>query len=124
MSWSNEKITKHTHPNEWALIKLAFPNYRKRSASLTMTDNIALTGRYWDDGSLSKYVVIDPTGGMKLAPRRNDYPFNSPDSIVNLADGTQVVQCGIFCGENGLAHLYRKPEKIKDEETVPFQEIA
>jgi hypothetical protein len=124
MNYSDETITQHTHPAEWALIKKAFPGYRKRSAGLTMTDNVALTGRYWSDGSLSKYVVVDPTGGMKLAPRRNDFPFNSPDTVVNLIDGTQVVQCGIFCGQNGTAYLYRKPEIKEDEPATPFQETA
>lgn len=109
MSYKDTKITKASHPQEWALILKAFPNYRKRAALLIETESTSLTGRYWDEGSISKYVVVDPAGGMKLAPRRNDYPFTAPDPDVDLTDGTQVIQCGVFCGKNGNAYLYRKP---------------
>jgi hypothetical protein len=91
----------------WAIIMQAFPNYRKRKAVLVTTENTELHGRYWDGGSISKYVIVDPAGGMKLAPRRNDFPFTAPDTVVDLRDGTKVVQCGVFCGKAGQAYIYR-----------------
>jgi hypothetical protein len=101
-------ITKTSHPKQWAVILAAFPNYRKRKALMIETESVSLHGRYWDDGSISKYVIVDPSGGMKLAPRRNDFPFTAPDPEIDLADGTQVVQCGVFCGKPGTAYLYFK----------------
>jgi hypothetical protein len=115
MSYSNTDITKKSHPKEWALIMLACPGYRKRSAILTETDNVELNGRYWDGGSMSNYWILSgvdgPSVSVDAVGRRNDYPFTGPEREVDLTTGTQVVQCGVFCGRSGYAYLYRKPEE-------------
>ena len=109
MSYKDTYITKKSHPKEWALITKAFPHYRKRKAVLVETESTSLTGRYWDDGSISRYAIITmPIGTVLQKANRNDFPFTAADTEVDLTDGTQVVQCGIFCGKQGLAYLYRR----------------
>jgi len=104
------KLTKKDNPKEWAVILRAFPDYRKRSAYLFECNSTSLTGRYWSDGSISYYKIIGPTGAVQTVANRQDYPFTAPDQEVDLTDGTQVVQCGIFCGHKGNAYLYRKAQ--------------
>jgi len=111
MSYKNIDITKKTHPKEWALIVRAFPNYRKRKAYIIETESTDLSGRYWSEGSISRYAVITTAGTVVQKPNRNDFPFTAPDETVDLMDGTQVVQCGVFCGRPGGAYLYRKPQE-------------
>ena len=101
-------ITKSSHPAEWALILRCFPSYRKRKANIVETESTELSGRYWDDGSKSVYRIIHVHGEIVDLGDRSDYPFQAPDIEVDLLDGTQVVQCGIFCGRPGQAYLYRK----------------
>ena len=100
-------ITKKSHPNEWAIIKRCFPTYRKRSATIITTESTELSGRYWSEGSISRYAVITPAGELLQKGNRNDFPFTAADETVDLTDGTQVVQCGVFCGKKGNAYLYR-----------------
>jgi len=105
-----QEITKSSHPTEWALILKCFPNYRKRKANLIMTERTTMYGRYWSDGSISRYAIVAPGGEITQVPNRNDYPFTTPDEETDLTDGTQVVQCGVFCGKPGQAYLYRGPK--------------
>jgi hypothetical protein len=109
MSYKSTKITKASHPKEWALIKKAVSNYKKRSALLVETESMSLTGRYWSEGSIDYYKKIHPDGRIEHLGNRQDYPFTAPDEEVDLMDGTQVVQCGVFCGKPGTAFLYVKP---------------
>jgi hypothetical protein len=94
MSYNRIEITKKSHPAEWRLILLAFPNYRKRTANVVETENTTLHGRYWDGGSISRYAIIGPAKTVNQIPNRNDFPFTAPDIEVDLMDGRQVVQCG------------------------------
>ena len=105
--YESQNITKKSHPKEWALIKRCFANYRKRTALIITTESTMLSGRYWSEGSISRYSVIDPKGNMTIKGNRNDFPFTAPDDEVDLTDGTQVVQVGVFCGKPGQAYLYR-----------------
>jgi hypothetical protein len=102
-----ETITSTTHPKEWALIKEAFPGYRKRRANLVRVESVTLSGRYWDGGSISRYCVV--TGGVtfKHIPQRSDFPFTAPDIEVELNGDTVVIQWGIFCGKPSQAYLYK-----------------
>lgn len=100
-------ITRKSHPAEWALILRCFPSYRKRSATIITTESTMLSGRYWSEGSISRYVVIGAAGGKVPKGNRNDFPFTAADETVDLTDGTKVVQCGVFCGKPGCAYLYR-----------------
>jgi hypothetical protein len=106
------------------MILKAFPSYRKRTAVWVQTDTVTLTGRYWDDGSKSYYKTIDANGcnGVSTVCDRNDYPFTAPDAEVDLADGTVVVQCGVFCGKAGYAYLYTIPEEETDATPETTQE--
>lgn len=107
--YESQNITKKSHPVEWALILRAFPSYRKRSAVIITTESTELSGRYWSDGSISRYVLLN--GGLHTAmPNRNDYPFTAPDEVIDLTNGMKVVQCGVFCGKPGQAYLYRGPK--------------
>ncbi len=105
-------ITKQSHPAEWALILRCFPSYRKSRANIIETESTTLSGRYWDDGSLSYYRVIHagPDDSVVRLGNRTDFPFTTPDIEVDLMDGTVVVQCGIFYGKPGQAYLYRKAQ--------------
>ncbi len=104
-------ITKQSHPTEWALILRCFPSYRKRRANIIETETTSLTGRYWDDGSKSVYRVVHPDDSVVDLGDQNDFwDQGAPDVEVDLMDGTQVVQCGIFCGRPGQAYLYRKAQ--------------
>jgi len=106
-----ETITKKSHPKEWAIIIKALPNYRKRSAFLHANQtSVTLHGRYWDGGSRTTWHII--RGNLvEQVPSRNDYPFTSPETEIDLRnpnDGVSVmvVSSGTFCGKPSTASLY------------------
>lgn len=109
-----ETITKKSHPKEWAIIKKALPNYRKRTATIAITDKVSLYGRYWDGGSRTTWYIIRGNS-VEQVQSRNDYPFTAPDQEVDLTnpkDGTvvMVVSSGTFCGKPATATLYKMGE--------------
>jgi hypothetical protein len=108
----SQTITKKSHPDQWAIIKRAFPDYRKRTARWVQTESVTLFGRYWDEGSKSYYKIVSTNNNVSVVPCRHDYPFMAPDEVVELTPETMVVQCGIFCGKKGTAYLYTE---VKDE---------
>ena len=115
-----EKITKKTHPREWAIILKALPSYRKRSAYLSFQDKVSLSGRYWDGGSRTVWHII--TGSLvNQVPSRSDFPFTAPpDTEIDLAnpnDGAKVmvISSGTFCGKPSTAHLYLSESKALEQ---------
>lgn len=110
-----EKITKKTHPIEWALILKALPSYRKRSAFLSIQDTVSLSGRYWDGGSRTVWHIINGNS-VEQVPSRNDFPFIAPDIEVDLNNFElpgvliTVVSSGTFCGKPSFAHVYISPK--------------
>jgi hypothetical protein len=105
------RITSKSHPKLWALVKKAIPEYRKRSATVYHTENISLTGRYWDGGSLSEYIKLGIDGSVSSVPRRNDFPFTAPDPEIDLTDGTIYVETGTFCGKPRVANIWMFPSE-------------
>ena len=103
-----ETITKQSNPAQWALIKQALPNYRKRKAFVSSSDSVELGGRYWSDGSRNDWIIIHPTGPEAVGSR-NDFPFTAPEKVIALDSVIGVVCSGYFCGKPSTAHLYLKP---------------
>ena len=98
-------ITKNTHPKEWAILTKYCPSYRKRRAFFTVTESVALSGRYWDGGSKTNWRIIKD-GTIQQISDRQDFPFSAPDTTVDLLDGTIVIATGTFCGKTSTAHIY------------------
>ena len=116
MYYENITIRKASHPEKWAMITKAFPGYRKRTAVWVQSDNVTLTGRYWDGGSKSDWRLLDEAREVVSVSGRHDFPFTAPDIEIDLMDGTIAIDCGTYCGKQASAYLYTKPE---DEDATP-----
>lgn len=112
---SYERITKKSHPKTWALLTRTLHNYRKRSATLHIQDDVSLTGRFWDGGSKTDWILTKNGTTQTVAPR-NDFPFTTPDKDVDLTDGTIAISTGTFCGKSATASIYtHKPIDYVEE---------
>ena len=114
-----ETITKKTHPKTWALIERTITNYRKRSATLHIQDDVSLTGRFWDGGSRTDWTLTK-NNTITAVALRSDFPFTAPDKDVDLTDGTIAISSGTFCGKTATASVYtHKPIDVKEiDETL------
>lgn len=101
------------YPELLALIRAAFPSYRKHKAYLTVTDTVELQGTYWDSGSRSTYVAVDlaskvSRGAPQYAPPQFGGPRSTP--TVTLPVGVAIVEGGIFCGKPATARVFIHPD--------------
>ena len=120
------QITKKSNPKAWAIIKKALPNYSKRSASLHVYDDVELTGRYWDEGSLTEWQILVGGGQVQSVGNRRDFPFQAQNTKVDLTGGKMAVSSGYFCGKVSTAALWvavdpdAKPveDKAKDRQAM------
>ena len=111
---SYERITKKTHPKTWALIVRTITNYRKRSATLHIQDDVTLTGRFWDGGSRTDWTLTK-NNTITAVASRSDFPFTTSDKDVDLTDGTIAISSGTFCGKTATASVYmHKPIDVEE----------
>lgn len=116
------------HAEVSRIVRLAFPDYRKRRAFVSAFHGGKNINSYWDGGSRSEYAIVNLVTGERknlptathpyfdIAARRllntstND-GYVSVDHVGNvrlnaLPDGYVLVQAGTFCGVPATAHLF------------------
>lgn len=86
---------------------------KKRKAILARpTEQVALSGTYWDGGSRSDYFLVD-LRTMQARPLQHVSPvqFGGPrqDPVVNLEPHHAVVEAGTFCGKPATPTVYFHP---------------
>jgi len=115
------------HPELSAVIRAAFPAYRKTKAYLSMFSGNGIDiNSYWDGGSRHEYAIVDlATLQRKSLPTRTHPYFDiarqglanaeNADITVDdkgnvtlkrLPDGFALVQAGTFCGKPATAFVY------------------
>jgi hypothetical protein len=84
-------------------------NYRKRNVFHTVTNSVALNGRYWSGGSKTVYVLYRADGTTYGFA---DLPYMATreqmDERYAIGDGETVVALGTFDGKTATAHIYTK----------------
>lgn len=101
------------YPELQAVVRAAFPSYRKHKVIISVTASVELTGTFWDGGSRSSYVAVElATKRSKGAPQYAPPQFGGPRvaPCVELPPGVAIVECGTFCGKPATAHLYLHPD--------------
>ena len=110
-------LNKRTHSAEFAaalrIVRAALPAYRKQSIIVTVTDSVALQGRYWSGGSKSVYIGLRYVPPGTWTPARQ-FPSIAPppfgpggdDETVGLTATYCVIETGTVCGKDSTAHLF------------------
>ena len=95
------------------VIRAADGTYRKKSATLVVTDSVELNGTYWDGGSRSTYTAVNlatlQTGtAAQYAPPQ----FGGPSKALRVVipAGVAIVETGVFCGKTASACVYVSTE--------------
>ena len=127
-----QKIELRLAPEVKAVVKAAFPDYRKHRAVLSVFDRGVNINSYWDGGSKSEYAVVE-----LASLRRRDLPSSSHpyfdvtahglanvenqdikiDHVGNitlqrLPEGFALVSAGTFCGKSATARVYVARENL------------
>lgn len=95
-------------PTLAAVVKRAFPRYRKHTMLIIEAEGVTPSGTCWDGGSRSGYLLTDLRG---LDPRHVTAPSAPPqfgggqaeDYRHTLADNELIWEAGVFRGKT--AHL-------------------
>ena len=100
------------YPRISAMIKRAYPKYRKHSVILF--DHGALTNRgsYWDGGSRSFYDTCrrDGSNCKRVRGPANPPQFGGGEPVrIELDDDTIGLQCGTFRGKPATVCIYATP---------------
>jgi hypothetical protein len=110
-----QKVKLKEAPEVQAIVRAAFPSYKKHDAYLTVAESVSLSGTYWDGGSRSEYVAVDLASKRSQgAPHYNPPQFGGPRTspVVPLPIGVVIVQGGTFCGKQATAILSVHPENM------------
>jgi hypothetical protein len=109
------EITLTQHPEVKALVRAAFPDYKKKTVTLVDRNKCELYGTYWDGGTRYEYVAVDlTTKRSKGAPQYRPAEFGGPKTtpVVHIPPGVVIVQGGVFCGRTARAKLYVHPSNM------------
>lgn len=111
--YRNEKITLKENPSAKAIIKKAFPDYRKHTVYLSTGDGVELSSGYWDGGSKTSYYRLFLPSGIVEPLSAPSNPFrmdHANPKKVSVEPGQAVVQGGIFCGKKAALNITLAPE--------------
>ena len=123
-----------------ALVKRAFPDYRKRTVSVTTFPGERIINSYWDGGSRDDYAVVHiasgavkplPTAthpyfdvgargmaGQQTSAFRSDHVGNI--YLTHLPDGYALIRAGWFCGKPRQATVYFPQQPALPSGSVPL----
>lgn len=113
MSRSTTIFAVKEYPELLAVIRAAFPSYRKHKVIVSVTDSVELAGTFWDGGSRSSYVAVElASNRSKGAPQYAPPQFGGPRVAprVTLPVGVAIVECGTFQGKPATAHVFIHPD--------------
>lgn len=114
------------YPEVKELIRVAFPDYRKKKAFISSFTSGKNINTYWSGGSRPQYVLIDiVTKQIKTLPNASHPYFDiaakglsnketdavKVDHVGNvtlqfLPDGIALIEAGTFCGKPAIAYVY------------------
>lgn len=115
-----------------AVVKAAFPDYRKRDAVVTVWGGSHSINSYWDGGSRSEYAIIELATLQRHPLPTSTHPYfdvaarglaNAQDehisidrvgnvTLKHLPDGFVLVQAGTFCGKPATAYVRVPPNNM------------
>lgn len=120
-------IELKNYPEIKAVILAAFPNYRKKTASIDLFSEYGHSiNSFWDGGSRDEYAVVELATGQKKNLPTSSHPYFdlAAHGVVNqeseavvvdgrgnatlkiLPEGFVLIQAGTFCGKPATARLY------------------
>jgi hypothetical protein len=94
-------INRSDYPIIATLIRLAFPDYRKRKVYLQDTARVTLAETYDSGGTRKRFVSVDLSTRLPTAlPDSKPPQFGGPrvPPQVELNPGVVIVRGGSFCG--------------------------
>lgn len=114
--------TKHDVPKR---LRDAFPGYKGKKFKVEPYEDgiVALTGRYWDGGSKSSYVLVDFNTGRRT-PFADCSPFDSGDfnrRTHQLQPGQVVVEHSVFCGKDMGLTFHIRAEEV--QQLIPHSPV-
>lgn len=98
-----------------AFVRRAFPGYRRHAVFLHPSSSVALSGGYFDGGSITSWHLFTTAGAALPTP---SYPTRPPQfgggsaPTHEIAHGTVLVSGGTFCGRPAVLGLHMRPEDI------------
>ena len=109
-------VTKAKTKDVRQIVKVTFPNYRKRTVLIQPTTKVTFHGLNWCGGSRSEYRACTVDG----KPLPNKVDMNEPAPWVNQYEGAEidlpvgavVVKGGHFCGKVATLILYVHPDNM------------
>jgi hypothetical protein len=97
------------HPTITAVVRAAFPDYKKRAVLVVKRDTCRLRETYLDGTPHYTYIAVDlDTKQSKGAP---EHPPAAPgcNTTVAIPLGVAIVQGGKHCGKPAQASVYVHP---------------
>ena len=98
-----------TAPELVRVIRAADSTYRRKTASVIVTDSVELQGTYWDGGTRSTYHAVRLADMRSAGAPQYDPPqFGGPKATPNckIPEGFAIVETGYFCGKVAQAYVY------------------
>lgn len=102
------------YPALRAILKKAFPGYRKHSVSVQVRESKTLNFGFWDGGSRSEYVGLDRYGNAFHV----SYPTSPPHfgggepPEFKTGNGRAIANVGIFRGKAATMTLFIHPDDL------------
>lgn len=128
-----ETVALKNHPEIKAVVKAAFPGYKKHNAwLLVMGPSGKRINSYWDGGSKSEFALVDLATGRRKDLPTHTHPYydiaraglaGQEDQAVAvdergnvtlklLPEGIALVQAGWFCGKPATAMVWLNPANM------------
>lgn len=106
-----ETISKDSHPNLYTLLQRL--GYKKKSATVVITEDVELSQPYWDAGSKDEYIFVKNertvyTDEEKIP--RTSWPNPPGSKVFNLANYDMIIVGGISLGKPAFWRVYMSPE--------------
>ena len=116
-----QRLKLSDHPELARIVRAVDPGYRKKEATLQVSEDICLSNTYWDGGSRSTYTAVDlASGRSKGAPQYDPPQFGGPVGAprVTIPEGVAIVETGIFMGKTATAKVVVNPSNMAKLLTV------
>jgi hypothetical protein len=98
------------------IIKATFPNYRKRTVYVKVTEKVTLRDLNWSGGTRSEYraCTIDGRPIENKVNMSGPAPWNNPyeGKEIDLPVGALIVEGGHFCGKQRTLYINVHPDNM------------
>ncbi len=87
---------------------------RKQKGQVVLSDEVELSGTYWDEGSRSEYFISQGGRARPIGYRVNPPQFGGPreNPKVKIPGGGAIIEAGIFRGKPSFPTFYIRPEDV------------